>query len=213
MNNEPDWDILARFFLPEEEIVDFQLELYGNAYRRDQDTEPIARGDDGSDRLGEALRLLDGLDAISETRRSGGVEGQVPTRTYSSRQKTEEAEAITSRRSNYPIRAMSGVQERSDPGRRERGAGCVPIMWPDPNTGCVYGGFCALHVRSDPEYGTCRHPQIQQSRAFSERDSPSNRRQQSSHRRRNNEHFAAGGRRRKDFRERDQRPAKTRRVC
>ena len=213
MNNEPDWDILARFFLPEEEIVDFQLELYGNAYRRDQDAEPIARGDDDSNRLGQALGLLDGLDAVSETRGSGGVEGPLPTSSYPSRHKAEETTAIPSSSTGYTLRAVSGVQERSDTGRRERGTGCVPLMWPDPNTGCVYGGFCALHVRSDPEYGTCRHSQIQQSRSFPQRDSPSDWRQQPRNRRRNNDRFAAGGRWREDLRERHQRPAKTRRLC
>ena len=172
MTDEPDWDLLARYFLPEDEIVDFQYELEGRqTYRRDQDLEPPPRAMDASSSLSQCLRLLDGLDGVHQTRRPDGVDCTL--RPHSSpRQETETLTPMSVSSSSSPHGPVQRVQKRKRSGRHESRPVRVPVVWPDPSTGCVYGGHCALLVRPDPQHRTCLHPPLQPRSPLPERRPP-----------------------------------------
>lgn len=62
----------------------------------------------------------------------------------------------------------------------ERGSSRVSCMWPDPATGCVYGGHCLMRFFDGQRLHTCAHPPLQSTRAFSDKDANDDRRQQAS---------------------------------
>lgn len=162
-----DWNLLAEYF-PPDDLDGFYGELYGSNYRRD-----ITKTSRSvHDSLDECLRILDGCDEVSENGRSAGMEGEilssVPSTTTNSNEKIETKSSISSCVSSSSMRGMQIRQrDRRCDGRED----CVSCVWPDPATGCVLGGHCALLVRSNNELGPCMHPPVQTSNSFLNRNS------------------------------------------
>jgi len=158
-----DWGLLSNYFLPDEE-VDFEYELYGRqTFRRDADD--AAPDEVQHTAIHRVDRLLDELSSISEDRRFDGVEGKIPTTNGPTRTTTEEDQAQTmpQHTSRDTATTMHCMQIRRRHRRRETRSVCVHNVWPDPATGCVYGGHCALFLRQDKERTACVHSSIQPS--------------------------------------------------
>jgi len=190
MNPTIDWEILTDYFLPshtpehQEEWVDIEYELYGRQnYRRDArtTTHEEVRTDAS---LREALRLLDGLSSLSEDTGPRGVETAISTSPNNTNKNNTKEQTLTKPKVPYPLRCLSPVQVGDgDRGCTER-PNSVCAVWPDPVTGCVYGGSCALLVGSDLEQYPCQHPPLQQSRVYVDRTPLASRRKFSLHHRR-----------------------------
>lgn len=160
------WDLLANHFL--QEPVDFEYELYGRGnYNRQSG---VASREEMQDTATSRIDgLLAELDAISEDRGSDGLEDGVPTRGRGDCAASEETTTVAVSDGLRPAVSMHGMSFRGCDRRRERRHDRVHSVWPDPVTGCVYGGQCALLVRDDERPHACHHPPVQSNRTFHER--------------------------------------------
>lgn len=141
--------------------VDFDSELAPGDYRRDYI--PTSRDDVARTRTRETDGLPDGLDGISKDGRFGGMEIEIPTKSDYYQQETETSsipspcdtttELFTVRQSGRYRRCTTGTVR-------------VCQLWPDPATGCVYGGACALFDGEAYEHSACTHPPVLESRAL-----------------------------------------------
>lgn len=171
MSYEVDWNLLADFF--DTDLVDFEYELYGRQnYRRDAHipTQCEMQGDGG---IGEALGLLDGCPGVSENGGLDWLERNVRTSTTSCDQ---EPSYFSKPRESDSDASVSGMQiGHGDRGYSKRPSR-VPVVWPDPVSGCVYGGTCALFDARTQEQYTCVHPPLQQDLLLLDRDKTPSRR-------------------------------------
>ena len=165
-----DWDLLARHFFTKD-VVDIEYELYGrNTFNRDGFTvtrEEVQR----PSRIDGAIDLLDQLCTIPEDRRRGGMEEHVRSKKRRRAPPSETSPSISIGCPRDQDGCMQGVWIRPGDRRRETGAVGVHSMWPDPATGCVYGGSCALLVRQAYEHCPCTHPPVQSNCTLPIRDS------------------------------------------
>lgn len=177
MFRDINWEEIA-FHLPtEDEFVDFEYELYGRAtYRRDADCDarPHVQGDGG---IGEALRLLDGCGGVPKDGRQDGLDGKIPTYAYSDYPSPQTQADITQHSDSHSTSTVSPMQVGQSDRGREGGDVCMRSMWPDPVTGCVYGGACALLVGCAEKSSACVHSPLQQDRLFRDRCKVTTRRQ------------------------------------
>jgi hypothetical protein len=159
------WDeIAAALPAEEQEFVDFEYELYGRkTYRRDAEYfDDSAWGEPDVD---GALRLLAELDGICEDRGHRGMEkGHAPptatTTCTPSRQTTETISRAGSHSTIAPLSQLQlGRSDRRCTPRPDR----VHCVWPDPASGCVYGGSCALLPLNAKPSNACVHPLLQPS--------------------------------------------------
>ena len=202
MSDDTDWLLLRDYFCPE--IVDFDLELYGKCdYRRDaqQATRKQVQGDGG---IGDALRLLDGCNDLPEDTGSSWLATAFPAGPTCGNQNKETAQDVAKHSAHDTTPCVYGMQA----GFRDRGCDVRPVrmrvVWPDPVSGCVYGGTCALLDGRIEKQITCLHPQIQQDKLFLDRPPINPRRDFSSHTRRYSVPFASRCRWQRHIRKRQQ---------
>lgn len=155
-----DWDLLGRYFGGdhEEEIVDFEYELYGRqTFRRDSGYFASEVLPDTAAR--RALGLLDELYDLSQEQGPGGMEeGVRQTRS------PENSETVTTKSADCSVSSdgsVCGLQVRGSDRRCSSRPDSVPIVWPDPKSGCVHGGSCALFDGRSQKPFPCEHPPLQ----------------------------------------------------
>lgn len=176
MTFDVDWELLASYFLPDQEFVDFEYELYGRqTFRRDRGVDETTRSPVREDGLDAVIGLLDELCELSEDRGPSGLEGKV--RCSSSTTTSQETETVTSDSSVYSSPSLCDVQVRGGDRRCDSGSSGMHVVWPDPVTGCVYGGSCALLVGHDKEQHSCVHTPVQSCGPLSQRCTPTTSRQ------------------------------------
>ena len=169
-----DWDLLALYIPPADTTLDIDEELNSSIIRNRDVGYSTSRNEPTSDG-GEALRLLAELNGLSENERPSrmeeGIPAEITTDTRRRTKATETTQEKSSSSGDHPVAAMQWMRiggcYRRCPPRPVR----VHTLWPDPATGCVYGGGCALQLRSSNEYGSCSHPPVQSDRAFQNSDS------------------------------------------
>lgn len=188
-----DWDLLGSYFLPHEETVDFDYELYGRAtYRRD--AVDSTREDVSQTSTQRALDLLDGLSSIHKDGGHDWVEEDVRTCDRTNPRQTETTQTEPSRVHIHTTRPVRRVRVSGCTGRHTKRSVGMHVMWPDPATGCVYGGHCALLIRPDQERQPCVHPQIQPRGPLPRRDIPTHWKLKSIDRRRDQIPYASRAR-------------------
>lgn len=151
---EDDWEPILDY-TPSYDDVDFDRELFGTTAR----DEMYEYGDRrGFDQLPPGFGTLPGKrgqEWLGRNFPAGAPRGDCGT--------SQEKEKVCSVDSHtgFPSSAsVCGVQIDGCSGRRDSGNDSVSVMWPDPITGCVYGGHCALQfLRSSPG-PACQHPPI-----------------------------------------------------
>ena len=208
MIDDTDWLLLQDYFCPD--IIDFDLELYGKCdYRRDAAYAPRNHvQEDGG--VGESLALLDGCDDLFEDTGSSWLATAFPAGPIGSCPKSQEIEDVTKYSADYSAPPVQGMQEGlCDRGRCLRSV-CVCVVWPDPVSGCGYGGTCALLDGRFEKQITCIHPQIQQDQLLLDRPPLNPRRNFSSHTRRDSVPFASRYRWQRHRRKRQQKSARSR---
>ncbi len=189
MIDDTDWLLLQDYFCPD--IIDFDLELYGKCdYRRDAAYAPRNHvQEDGG--VGESLALLDGCDDLFEDTGSSWLATAFPAGPTFCPTSKQEEEDVTQHSTDY----SSPPVHRMSEGFRDRGCDVRPVrvrvMWPDPVSGCVYGGACALLDGRFEKPSTCVHPPLQQDQLLLDRPPINPRRNFSSHTRRNSVPFAS----------------------
>lgn len=202
------WGLLQAYFGQEQE-VDFEHELYGQTYRRDiGETHNDPQSESVVDR---ALRLLAELVPVREGQRRGWLEDPVPTTTTSSTTTCKTTETKSCTGSVPPTAAVQGMQVRECDRRCTERSDRVHCVWPDPATGCVYGGYCALLSGDDERNSPCKHPPLQSSGVFHVRRAFAPRREYTPAGRRRPFPYASRSRWETPYRRgRQRRPAKTR---
>lgn len=162
------WGLLAQYIIPDDSI-DFDDELGGRPNCNRQtgfSTQRVVCGSGG----GEALRLLAELNALPENERPSRMDGEVPASYCNITYKKEKITSNSSGRPSDSIASLRRVSVRGGDRRCNGRAVRVHTVWPDPATGCVYGGTCALQFRSPDEHSTCTHPPVQPGSAFQNND-------------------------------------------
>ena len=156
---EDDWEPILDY-TPSYDDVDFDRELFGTTTRG----EMYAYGERGGfDQLPTGLgtflanRGQEWLDRNFPTGPTGaGASGAE----YGTPQEKEKVCSIDSDAGLSSPTTLRGVSIDRCAGRRDSRVNGVSVMWPDPITGCVYGGHCALQfLRSSPG-PACQHPPI-----------------------------------------------------
>lgn len=170
---EIDWCLLAAYIVPD--YVDIDVELSGGDYRRDIDeaTQREAQEDGGCG--GVSVEC----DGVSENWGPGWLEEDVRDQGTGAETPCEETSSESDDSSVFTDEDL----QRLSSGRSDRRCSPRPVrvysVWPDPATGCVYGGYCALQYGPIEEWESCAHPPLFEGGTLSQYHSINARRQQS----------------------------------
>lgn len=151
---EDDWEPFD--YEPQYDAVDFDYELFGTTTRCEMYLDED-RG--GSDQLSAGLCSVSGRpgqDWLDRNIRTTSSDGRArTTQEETTQMRTDDSDFGTL----HPT-SLHGMQVDGGDGRHTTGVDSVSILWPDPITGCVHGGHCALRFLSDDPGEPCQHPPI-----------------------------------------------------
>jgi len=144
-------------------LLDIDAELNGGTYCRDLGQCALdVYGEVGSK---QANGLHDGRVGVYQDQRSDWVETEVLP-CLSTKEETKTSTPVSECGSRDSSPTMQRMQEHSGDRRCEGGTGSVHRVWPDPMSGCVYGGLCALFFRQTKDDKPCVHSPVLEIGAF-----------------------------------------------